>query len=278
MQEVADTPTSVTIEPIPIKKNKGGRPKKNIANFSTKNPLDGSGDTLKNEKVEEILKNVEQPRLSSTTEATIALFEHIAATEGLTEEQYEKLAGGISRGATLSQAVWYAEQFWNKKGISQKVLQKNEKIKRALAEKNLHTMVFARDSVATNVPIVVNTTLDIINKNKADIDYVQGCIRSLPPSTPLYGQLTKQLRESHNVMQSYLRIYADLLEWTEKGIRIAVEEADQDLLRRKLDQIMIDEEDNVLAEDGDEPKSDDITDTYEDDESLVSTLGDESGT
>jgi hypothetical protein len=139
-------------------------------------------------------------------------------------------------------------------------------------------MVFARDSVATNVPIVVNTTLDIINKNKSDIDYIQGCIRSLSPSTPLYGQLTKQLRESHNVMQSYLRIYADLLEWTEKGIRIAVEEADQDLLRRKLDQIMVDEDDNVLTEDGDTPESNEITDTYDNDESIVSTLGDESGT
>jgi hypothetical protein len=250
---------------LPTSKRKRGRPKKAIPMAETHRhqaprvSREGKDAALE-DTVDQMLSQAEASSAPTGRDAIIQHFNFVASHEGLTVEQYALLADGIARGATLAQAQLYCEEVWGLHGMSQKVLQGNDKIKKALAEKNLHQMVYARDSVATYVPIVVNNTVEIINRTKRELDYVSEQLRVMSPRDPVYGQLSRQLKENNIVLQSYLKIYSDLLEWTEKGIKIASEDADQDMLKRKLEGFL---DEHVLEEDEGNAESPADTDTYE---------------
>lgn len=203
-----------------------------------------------NIKPEELKSFAESSVTSAEPEDVISrFFEKSTDVATLTEKQYEFLAKGIANGATLAQAQWYAINRMHLPGINQKILQNNDKIKKALAEKNLNTMILARDSVATQVPHVVNNVTDVINRCKEEIDHLGKQIRQLAPKEALYGQLCRQQKDVHTTLQSYVKQYVDLLEWCEKGIRIASEDADDTLLEKKINEMMskvnIDDEDDV---------------------------------
>jgi hypothetical protein len=193
-----------------------------------------------NIKPEELKSYAESSVTSAEPEDMIArFFENKAEFCSPTEEQYTFLAKGIANGATLAQAEYWAKNKMYLPGINQKILQNNDKIKKALAEKNLNTMILARDSVATQVPQVVNNVTDVISRCKEEIDHLGKQIRQLAPKESLYGQLCRQQKEVHTTLQSYIKQYVDLLEWCEKGIRIASEDADDTLLEKKINEMMM---------------------------------------